>query len=244
MLQKVRRLVAFVGKSGGIKALRWKPPSLASFEQVSALSKIEPNIRTVIDGGANVGQFARASVELYPNTQVYSFEPLAEPANKFRKNLSACSRVRLIESALGDFDGTTKFYPNAYSQLSSIHPFPENHQPKCSQDKQLDPTEVPITRIDTFFSKIDIQRPALLKLDLQGHELAALDGATETLKRVDYVLMEVVFARLYENTPLFNDLVNYMKSVNYAFAAPLAIARDAQGLFAEMDALFSRIELS
>ena len=69
---------------------------------------------------------------------------------------------------------------------------------------------VPCISLDKLLSEVSSPLDhALLKLDLQGYELHALRGATETLKTCDVVLTEVSFyAQAYE--PPISELVAFL----------------------------------
>jgi FkbM family methyltransferase len=237
---KALRLLETVKLPGGLRAYFRRPPSLASHRMMVGLRQVATEIKTVIDGGANVGQFARAAAETYPGASIYSFEPLPAAAAQFGRNLADRPQVKLIESALGSRDGTVVFHPNAYSQSSSVLPQAAGHAQSFSQDRQLTPIEVPIMRLDTFASGRVLCAPTLIKLDLQGFELEALKGGAELLRATDYVLAETVFEAMYEGEPLFPDIHNFMNAAGFAFRMPLAVTRDDRDLIVQMDALFVR----
>jgi FkbM family methyltransferase len=218
----------------------WKPFSIASFSLVFGLKKYGLRFGTVIDGGANVGQFARAACELFPEAEIHSFEPQAETADAFRANLVDAPRVRLHEKAIGNYDGMIKFYTHSYSQASSALAVCDDHLNKNKCDRQLGETEVPIVRLDTFLAGADLPDPILLKLDVQGFELEALKGAERLLRRCHSVLTETVFRPSYEGEPLFEDLQAYLKAQGFSFTGPLGFLRDSENTICEMDALFQR----
>ncbi|MGO9203703.1 MAG: FkbM family methyltransferase [Limisphaerales bacterium] len=238
--RRLERLLEITRLPGGLGACFRRPPSLNSQRLLLGLRQAAPDIKTVIDGGANVGQFARAAAETYPEASVYAFEPLPAAAAQFSRNLADRPRVKLIESALASRDGTTIFYPNQYSQSSSALPQAAAHTRSFSQDKQLAPIRVPSITLDTFASGKVLRAPILIKLDLQGYELEALKGGTELLRKTDFVLAETVFEPMYEGEPLFVDILGFLSGAGFAFRMPLAFMRDERGLIVQMDALFFR----
>ncbi len=78
----------------------------------------------------------------------------------------------------------------------------------------------------------------LLKLDLQGYELEALMGATETLARTRWVLFETGFRKSYEGEPDFVQILDFLRERNFRFVRPLDILRAQNGEIIQMDALF------
>jgi FkbM family methyltransferase len=241
MIRKMVRLAEVLGEPGGIRALLgWRPFSIASFQLLGGLARGGHDFRTIIDAGANVGQFARASAELFPRAKVYSIEALPEVAKTFRANLADRPSVRLFETALGSHGGTIRFYPNSYSQSSSALPLEDAGGPKHRGQRQLEPIDLPVIRLDDLLGGESLEGPVLLKLDLQGFELEALRGAPEVLSRCDCVLAETVFAAAYRGEPLFGELQAYLGERGFDFKRPLAFLKDDAGQIYQMDALFER----
>ena len=100
---------------------------------------------------------------------------------------------------------------------------------------------VPIFRLDTLLEGHSLQKPILLKIDVQGYEDKVIYGSINILKYVDWVVMEVSFARLYEGEAEFLSLVKLMSSHGFVFVRPLNFHQSGNSLdIIEMDALFKR----
>jgi hypothetical protein len=79
----------------------------------------------------------------------------------------------------------------------------------------------------------------LLKIDVQGFERAVLAGASETLKRTAYVLIEANFVSLYEGDLLLPQLHELMLDAGFTLASlSRPYVRGGRALFA--DALYRR----
>lgn len=228
--RRLRQLVALaqvLAEPGAARALRtWTPFSTTSFRIVRALQRRGFRFATVIDGGANAGQFARAAAETWPDARVVSFEPLPDLAARFRSHLGA--RARLVEAALGRHAGTLAFHRTPYSLASSAL------VPKDGPSEQI---TVPVVRLDDALADEPLARPLLLKLDLQGFELEALRGAPGVLARADAVLLETAFVPGYEGEPLFREVLAFMEDAGFRFVAPIDTL-EQEGQIAQMDALF------
>ena len=64
-----------------------------------------PNLTTVVDIGANRGQFSLAVRRWAPGAKVFAFEPLSGPAARFRKVFKGDSKVILHQAAIGPETG-------------------------------------------------------------------------------------------------------------------------------------------
>jgi FkbM family methyltransferase len=243
LLQRASDLVWTVRSRTGRRALtRWRPRSLASFRLVSALRDNGLTPATVIDVGANVGQFARASIEVFDQPEVHSFEPLPSAATQFRENLRDSAQVRLHPVALGAVNGTATLHEHAYSLASSLRPVRrDGAAPSWVSTAPLH-HEVPVRRLDDELT-LPLTRPCLLKIDVQGTELDVLAGAAETLRSVDWILLELTFEPVYQDEPLFAEVDASMRAMGWRMKWPISAMRSGDGhLVAQIDALYERAE--
>lgn len=217
-------------------AARWRPFSVTGFRMARALRAQGLRPGLVIDGGANVGQFARAVAETFPEARVVSFEPLPEAAAAFRTHFAGEPRVRLVEAALGAEGGTLSLGRNPYSLASSALRVLDGDALVRPHAEQI---EVTVVCLDDALDG-DVPPSALLKLDLQGYELEALRGADATLGRVGHVLLEVALRPSYAGEPSFETLLDVLRPYGFRFLRPLDVLHDPNGEIVQMDALFGR----
>jgi FkbM family methyltransferase len=249
----VRRAGAEVGKMisraldllidpAAIRALlTWPEFSLTSYHMVSGLVKQDISPRAIIDGGANVGQFAVAASKLFPDAHVYSIEPLPECFERLRRNTRNLPKVTAFQFALGETDGTVDLHINSHNHSSSLLPLAATHRAAFPDAIETGTVSVKVSTLDSLFAAIDLKPPVLLKLDLQGYEATALRGGTETLKRVQYVVLEASFKQLYEGETLFLDLVRLMEACRFRFSRPVGSLSDpSTGEILQIDALFEQ----
>jgi FkbM family methyltransferase len=216
-----------------------RPRSLASMRIAKAIHRDCPHFDSIIDGGANIGQFARACATVFPKARIYSFEPQPDVATEFERNLADRPNVSLHRLAIGAQAGTATFLQRAASQESSFLKGIQGtgFQSDSSQERQI---SVTVTTLDDFFSQQSLGDSCLLKLDLQGFELEALKGATQTLERCKFVLLEAMFEPMYEGEPLFDSLWQVLQSRGFRFARPVAFATNTSHQIVQVDALFSK----
>jgi FkbM family methyltransferase len=221
--------------------LLWPKFSFTSFRIVSSLRRqgIEP--KTIIDVGANVGQFAVACAKIFPTSTVHSFEPEPKSLEKLKRNVENLSKVRICPVALGERSGEALFHINSHSHSSSILPLEERHRQAFPEAQEVKTIKVPLSTLDRELKSISMDRPVLLKLDVQGYEPHVLEGASDTLKRVDYVILEASFRPMYVGEKTFVEITAMMEERGFQFLRPLAWLTDPHnGEVLQMDALFGK----
>lgn len=237
----ILKAIELLSDSNAIYAsLTWPKFSLTSYRMVSALKRqgIEP--KTIIDVGANVGQFAIAAAKLFsPMTQIYSFEPHPEVVEFLQQNVHYLKNVTIYPLALGKNEGKIAFHVNTHSHSSSILPLAEVHRSAFPYAQEVKTITVTLSTLDKIFTMVMLEPPILLKLDVQGYEASTLQGGVETLQRVSYVIVETSFKPMYEGEMLFMDIVNLMKNYGFHFLRPIGwLSNPYNGEILQMDALF------
>lgn len=219
----------------------WPVLSVTSFKMVFGLTRQGILPGTVLDVGANTGQFAVACAKLFPNVWVCSFEPVPECFEELRENISSLGNVVAYPLALGESEGELSFHVNVYSHSSSALPLAEAHKEVFPEAQETRTTTVKVSTLDRVFVGAELPRPVLLKLDVQGYEAQVIRGGAETLKRVDYVVLEASFKPMYEGELLFMDIVRLMEEHGFRFERPVGwLEAPGSGEVLQMDALFAR----
>ncbi len=208
-------------KPGSFPPYRFLKRLWLGHDPLSDITTILGNrIACVFDVGANVGQTAARFVSAFPRATIYSFEPDPHSFAELRALAGTTGRIEAINAAVGDADGSATFFVNAFRQTNSLL----KTAPGASQ-YLLDPgglalqseARVPLLTIDRFCADRGIDRIDVLKLDVQGYEIRALDGARGMLTRlaVPLIYLEVCLVRIYEDQPLFPDIYRYLFDRGY-----------------------------
>lgn len=197
--------------------------------------------RTVLDVGANTGQFADEARGFAPLAKIYSFEPLPDCYEALVRDRKGDPRFQAFPVALGDAPGTTTIHRSAYAPSSSLLAMGKLHEDAFPHTRGG--REVPITveTLDGMRSKLDLVAPVLLKIDVQGFEDRVILGATETFPRVDVAVIEMSVEPLYEGQKLFDDVYAMMVARGFSYRGnhqQLRHPRDGRVL--QVDGIFVR----
>jgi len=243
---KLNTIVSLLTDFKAIRSiLTWSRFSVTSYQMISGLVKQGIAPKTVIDVGANVGQFSIASAHLFgelDRVQIHSFEPLPDCLPKLQQNLSKLKNIKIYPIALGDRTGEVRFNINSHRHSSSILALAPAHHQAFPDALETDSIDVPLSTLDLVFADIQLDSPTLLKIDVQGYEANVLRGAAQTLKRIDMVILEASFKQMYDGELLFPDLLQFMTERGFQFSRPVGWLTDPNtDEILQMDALFTRI---
>lgn len=182
--------------------------------------------RRIVDGGANIGDFAQCAGKIFAKAKIHLVDPQPACRNSLAR-LAQDQRFQLHTVALGAEDAFTDLAIDPAGVTTGAHVLPNAQTPSTSRH-----VRIAMARLDTLLeSEITIEDRTLLKLDLQGWELEALKGAERTLKQIEVILTEVsFFAQAYE--PPIETLVGFLDERGFALhdiAALAARRRDNRG---------------
>ena len=133
------------------------------------------------DVGANIGNYTLALKEYIPNAKIYSFEPVKETFEKLKNNVEEHARLHNI--GFGNAAGKGLLYNTAdssISEIASVHKEVLTEVFKSAD--QVVAIEFELDRIDNFCLANNIKNIDFLKIDVEGNELAVLQGASLLLK--------------------------------------------------------------
>lgn len=190
---------------------------------------------TVVDGGAAGGATIRRVRDVFPHAVVHAFEVLPDRLDQLRRKYGHDPRVTIHDAALGDKAGELSFNITANRDSSSaLRPASIATARHGDALAIRDTITVRQVRLDDQIGG-DLH---LLKLDLQGYELAALRGAKGLLQRTRLVLCEVEFVPLYEGQPLFGDVAAYLRQHGFRLHNLYDLWTLENGQLTSGDALF------
>lgn len=141
------------------------------------------------DVGANVGQTTRTLRRWFPQSTVHAFEPFSGPFSALTAATAHDPKVICQCFALGAAPAELDVAVRTSSELNTLV---SQRRPWLSE---AGTERIRVTTIDQYLERQRIDRIDLLKIDVQGYELAVLDGARAAFAsaRIDCVVIELGF---------------------------------------------------
>ena len=237
MIQKLIDLILI--KGAFLTFLRTKIFSLASYKMVKRMKRSGVSPKTIIDIGANKGQFSSLSNHILNPNKIIAIEANPDLEECLHKNLSNINSKTILITGVGNYDGELPFNFNLDSQVSSFLKIGQDRLEAYPNNKNIETRNIKIAKLDSIIDTSNIEEPILLKIDVQGFEKEVIEGSINVLKRVRWVLLEISFLNLYNGEPNFIEMLDTLKNLGFYFKGPMNFHESPDGSsIIEMDALF------
>jgi len=198
-------------------------------------------IKTIIDIGANEGQFIDKISKILPDVNIYSFEPLKDSFIKLEKKISDKKNITAFNFALGDEEKENIINRNEYSPSSSLLELTQLHRNAFPITEKVREEKIFVKILDRAAKDLELKKKVMMKIDVQGYELNVLRGAENTIKDVDIILIETSFYELYKNQPLFKEIYNFLSDRGFNYYGSLEQLYDERdGKILQADSVFIR----
>ena len=210
------------------------------YDQRRLLSAIE--VQTIFDVGAHTGQITAKYGRFFPKSTIYSFEPFPESFHKLEKRFEGNSLVKPVQVGVSDITGKKPFYVNRCSVTNSLLPAVDDVGEWVDPNamRTIGVIEVPVTTIDDFCKQESIDTIQVLKMDIQGGELMALEGAREKLNQgaISLIYTEMNFVPVYEGGALFHEICYFLSGYGYTLFDMYNLRYARNGQIRWCDAIF------
>lgn len=216
----------------------WPAIARGVMPAVEHLAALRPlGARTVLDVGANKGQFSLAARHLFPTARIHAFEPLEDARRSYQSLVAEPTTMHAM--ALGAEKANARFFVATRADSSSLLE-PGRRQELAYGVGLASTTNVDVARLDDVVGSNELVSPVLLKLDVQGAELQVLRGAAGLLPSIDAIYCEVSFVELYEQQAGAGDIVSFLTDRGFALRGIFNLSTTKQFGPTQADFLFLR----
>ena len=163
----------------------------------------------VVDVGASTGEFSRRLVQLAGRSgRVYAVEPNPSHQKSLSRLARHHSQFQYVTAAASDIDSTAVLLVpvhngEIHSGLASLRP--------TYQGESCIRLEVPLRTLDDILAS-ETRPVTFVKIDVEGHELAAIEGAHRILSSLPALLVEI--EQRHNGLPITN-VINRIVSLGY-----------------------------
>lgn len=196
-------------------------------------------IGIVLDVGAALGTYARRLREAGYGGRIVSFEPVASAFAQLSAVADGDQAWRVHRLALGTEASELQINVGSNTSFSSFLDLTEANVGLVDGMHMIGREWVSVRRLDALGLELDA--PAMAKLDVQGLELQVLEGAAAILDRIELVEIELSLAQLYVGQPHALELANWLRDRGFDLVAIDPGQVDpVSGYTYEIDGIFAR----
>lgn len=200
----------------------------------------DARISVLVDVGAHVGAYAIDARRFGYRGRIESFEPLDRPYKALVERAASDPLWQCHKVALGDTKGTLTMHVAGNEVSSSALGMLSRHIAGDPESRYVRNESCPAGRLDDF----GIAGPAdrlYLKVDVQGFEQQVLAGASRTLGSVILLEAELSLVQLYEDAPLWIEMIEYLAGLGFEpiWLDP-AFNDNQNGRLLQVDAIFAK----
>ncbi len=163
----IKQLIKSTLRALGLR-LYWEaglPFGIDLMLDIKRITGEEPNVKTIVDVGANIGQSVERFHLLFPGCKVVSCEPAPAAFDTLNRRFRGNPLVHCEQLALGACSGTIPFH--VFGPLTEYN--------RVADSAGEGTIQVPIETLDNLAERLDLHTIDLLKIDTEGHELEVLN---------------------------------------------------------------------
>jgi FkbM family methyltransferase len=191
-------------------------------------------IKNIMDVGANETSWSREIQRIFNSANFFLIEPQAEMKEYLITFCNDFPGSRYYLTGVGN--KCEDKYLTIWDDLqgSSFLPALDNKLIANGSQRMIE-----MLTIDKILVKEDLPIPDLIKLDIQGYELTALEGATKLFGKTEVFILEVSLFQFHSGMPIFFDVINFMNQRGYVVYDLLGfLRRPIDGALGQCDLCF------
>jgi FkbM family methyltransferase len=190
-----------------------------------------------IDLGAASGSVSNEFLQAFPDNEFHLFEPLEDSYNACVKKFTGYDNVKVHRKAVGNTNSRTIIHKTKSSTSSSLLNFSKDIATDFFKERfEMDLDEqIEVLRLDDFLKTE--KAIWLIKLDVQGYEIPALEGSRNLLKQTYFVLCEMMNHDNYVDAPQYFDIDLFLRNAGFKLA-DMAPGLRRNGKLQEFDSLY------
>lgn len=193
----------------------------------------------IVDVGANRGQFALITRKLYPSARILSFEPLEEAIKVFRRVFSSDPNTILYDCAIGSENTTSIIHITKDDDSSSLLPITNTQTRIFPGAYEKSTRQVSVITLDQILDE-NFPSSSLLKIDVQGYELAVLQGCESIIDKFYMLYIECSFMELYKNQAQAAQIISWLEARSFFLSGVHNMSYDKTGRAVQGDFLFTK----
>jgi len=149
----------------------------------------------VLDVGANHGNWTRTALQFFPEAQYVLIEPQNHLKVFVQDLIDSGCKIRWVNAGIADQPGMLPFHIASRDDSSTFLPSDKDPQTRLASEIM-----VPVETLDSLLSRYNLPVPDMVKIDAEGFDLKAVQGAASLIGKTDVFLLEAGVLCPFENS--------------------------------------------
>jgi FkbM family methyltransferase len=210
----------------------------SSFDEARTHVIFEKKVSLLLDGGANEGQWATRVRRDGYSGRILSVEPGSKAFGKLQFNSRDDKLWTVSKHALGSKQETLTLHLASNEGMSSSLKKPERHLTEFPSVSFSGTEVVPVTTIENLL--LDVDDNVMLKLDIQGMELEALEGIGQALSKIVAVELELTLQPMYRTEASVGRVLSTLESFGFEPFSISEFGKNKNGRVSYFDIIATR----
>ena len=177
------KVQSHLGKGWGAGTTDEETKAIAYFVKIRKIQNV-----TALDVGANLGNWSADLLAIIPSANIIAFEPSKEAFEHLLRRFGNNQSFRCVNMALGNENATAiLFADKSASGLGSLTKRRVGHFGIDFSYQE----NIQVSTLDSWLQNERVNNvPNVLKMDVEGHEMDVLKGATNALRNIEIIQFE------------------------------------------------------
>ncbi len=201
-------------------------------------------IDLIFDIGAHIGLYGHGVRHNGFSGKIISFEPQSKPFMALTDLAKNDKQWDTENFALGDFDGEAEINISENSVSSSILDVKQSSVDLVPESKVIGKETIQVKKLDTVL--LDYYKEGnklFVKIDAQGFEKNIIEGARNSLDKIQGFQLELPVNSFYEDSESFTEMIYYMYSLGFRLASVESGWHNLKtGEIMEIDGIFLKVD--
>lgn len=176
------------------------------------VKSLVPENPVILEAGGHYGEDTIRMKTVWPQATMHVFEPLQISFEKMILDAGHLSNTFFYPYALTTYSGTTCFYIDIPNNAASSIGYPVEWN---ASEFDTTPIEVSCITLDEWAKQNNVTKIDFMWLDMEGHELYALQHALDILPTVQAIFTEISFVPVREGSCSYYDLRAFLESQGF-----------------------------
>ncbi len=174
-----------------------------------------PKHPLIIEAGAHIGRDTLKMALLWPQAQIYAFEPVPSLFDQLKERIKGQPNVHCFPLALSDSTGMATLHVSSGASTAASSLLEPWEYRQKRPNVLFDPLQVPTITLDQWAHEHNISHIDFLWLDMQGAELSVLKASHHIFPTVKALLIEASLSERFKSNPLYTQIIAWLESQGF-----------------------------